>query len=113
MYRSCHAVANICVYASTEKQKPIAIVVPNEAALKSLASSNGIQGESLEELVGDKKIRAVLLKEMQQAGRSGGLAPFEIIEGVALADEEWTPQNVSLTLSTKSDSKLTSTNRAS
>jgi hypothetical protein len=28
-------------------------------------------------------------------GKRAGLAPFEIIEGVVLADEEWSSQNVS------------------
>jgi hypothetical protein len=37
------------------------------------------------------------LKELQQAGRQGGLSGIEIIEGAVLADEEWTPQNVSYT----------------
>jgi hypothetical protein len=36
-----------------------------------------------------------VLKQLQDAGRKGGLAGFETIEGVVLADEEWTPQNVS------------------
>jgi hypothetical protein len=35
------------------------------------------------------------LKQLQDAGRKGGLAGFETIEGVVMADEEWTPQNVS------------------
>ena len=30
---------------------------------------------------------------MQAAGKKGGLSGIEIIEGVVLADEEWTPQN--------------------
>ena len=36
-----------------------------------------------------------MLKELQGIGRKGGLAGFEIIEGVVLTDEEWTPQNAS------------------
>jgi long-chain acyl-CoA synthetase len=46
--------------------------------------------------VHNKKINAAVLKQLQSAGQKGGLAGFEIVEGVALADEEWTPQNVSL-----------------
>jgi long-chain acyl-CoA synthetase len=37
----------------------------------------------------------VLLKELQSKGRAGGLASMEIIDHVILAEEEWTPQNVS------------------
>lgn len=95
IYRSCNIVANICVYATAEKSKPIAIVVPAEPALKSLASQLGISGHSLEELVHDKKLNAAVLKEMQNTGRGGGLNGIEIIDGLVMADEEWTPQNVS------------------
>lgn len=95
IYRSCNIVANICVYATAEKNKPIAIIVPAEPALKSLASQLGISGHGLEELVHDKKLNAAVLKEMQNTGRGGGLNGIEIIDGLVMADEEWTPQNVS------------------
>jgi long-chain acyl-CoA synthetase len=96
IYRSATVVGNICVYADQNKAKPIAIIVPAEPALKKLASDNGIQGNSLEELVHNKKLKSLVLKELQNTGRAGGLSGIEIIEGVALSDEEWTPQNVSL-----------------
>ena len=88
--------ANVCVYAAEDKNKPIAVVVPVEAALQSLAKQNSISGDSVEALSGDKKLRAVALKKIQSVGKSGGLAGIEIIDGLVLAREEWTPQNVSL-----------------
>ncbi|KAJ4371011.1 long-chain fatty acid-CoA ligase [Didymella sp. IMI 355093] len=93
VYRSAPIVQNICVYAAEDRQKPIAIIVPAEPALKKLASETGVKGDSLEELVHDKKINSAVLKQLQSAGQKGGLAAFEMIEGVVLADEEWTPQN--------------------
>lgn len=36
-----------------------------------------------------------VLKELQIAGTAGGLANFEIIEGVVLTNLEWSVQNVS------------------
>jgi long-chain acyl-CoA synthetase len=95
VYRSAPIVANICVYAAEDRQKPVAIIVPTEPQLKKIASAEGVSGDSLEELVHDKKINSAVLKQLQQAGQKGGLAAFEMIEGVVLADEEWTPQNVS------------------
>lgn len=95
IYRSGSVVGNICVYAAEDKAKPIAIIVPLEPALKKLAAANGIPGDSLEELVSNKKVNELVLKELQQAGKEGGLAGIEIIDGVVLADEEWNPQNVS------------------
>lgn len=95
IYRSAPVVANICVYAAQDKNKPIAIIVPAEPALKKLAAANKIEGNGIEDLVQSKKLNAIVLKELQQAGRSGGLAGIEIIDGVVMADEEWTTANVS------------------
>jgi long-chain acyl-CoA synthetase len=95
IYRSAHVVANICVYADDSKAKPVAIIVPAEPVLKKLASAIGVEGASLEELVHNKKVQGAVLKELQTAGRNGGLSGIEIIEGVVVSDEEWTPQNVS------------------
>lgn len=94
IYRSATVVANICVFADDSKAKPIAIIVPAEPALKKLAQANGIEGSTIEELVHNKKLHGAVLKELQNAGRAGGLTGIEIIEGVVLSDEEWTPQNV-------------------
>lgn len=108
IYRAAPVVANICVYAETTKAKPIAIIVPAEPALLRLAESIGISGGTLEDLVYDKKINSAVLKEMQNAGREGGLSGIEIIEGVVLSDDEWTPQNVCFpSLCTESPSLLT------
>ncbi|EEH16736.2 hypothetical protein PABG_06823 [Paracoccidioides brasiliensis Pb03] len=94
VYRSVGFVANICVYAAPDKAKPIAIVVPAEPALKKLAAENGIvKVQGLHELVHDKKLRQVALQNMQAAGRKAGLTGLEIIDGVVLVDELWTPQN--------------------
>ncbi|USP73485.1 Long-chain-fatty-acid--CoA ligase 1 [Curvularia clavata] len=93
VYRSAPIVANICVHAAQDHMKPVAIIVPAEPQLKKIAASVGVTGEHLEELVHDKKVNSAVLKQLQEAGQKGGLASFEMIEGVVLADEEWTPQN--------------------
>lgn len=85
---------NICVHAASDKSKPIAIIVPAEPALKKLANRNGIEGNSLEELVHNKKLNSLVLKELQATGREGGLNGIEIIDGVVMADEEWNAANV-------------------
>jgi long-chain acyl-CoA synthetase len=95
IYRSAPVVANICVYADISQAKPIAIIVPAEPALKKLAAAVGAEGEGLEVLVHDKKVQSAVLRELQSAGRAGGLSGIEIVEGVVVVDDEWTPQNVS------------------
>ena len=98
MYRSATVVANICVYASITETHPIAIIVPAEPALKKLADAIGVQGHGIGDLVYNERIQQEVLKQLQAVGRKAGLAGIEIITGVVLADEEWTPQNVSLGL---------------
>ncbi|KAF2489366.1 acetyl-CoA synthetase-like protein [Lophium mytilinum] len=105
IYRSCPVVANICVYAADDQMKPICIIVPAEPALKKVASDVGVEGDSLEELVHDKKVNAAVLKQLQSTGQKAGLAGFEIVAGVVLADEEWTPQNGLTTAATKLNRK--------
>ena len=43
----------------------------------------------------DPNVQKEVLKQMQAVGKKAGLAGIEMIVGVVLADEEWTPQNVS------------------
>ncbi|KAA8650514.1 hypothetical protein EYZ11_003283 [Aspergillus tanneri] len=93
VYRSSPVVGNICVYAAEDQDKPIAIIVPVEAALKKLANNNGIEGDTVESLVHNEKLNFIVLKQLQDAGRAAGLRGIEILNGVVLSDEEWTPQN--------------------
>ena len=94
VYRSATVVANICVYASITETHPIAIIVPAEPALKKLADTIGVQGHGIGDLVYDERIQQEVLKQLQAVGRKASFAGIEIIAGVVLADEEWTPQNV-------------------
>ena len=93
MYRSVTVVGNICAYAASDKAKPIAIIVPVQAALEKMAKDNGIN-ETFEELIHNEKMNKVVLKELQASGKAGGLAGIEIIEGVVMAEEEWNAENV-------------------
>jgi long-chain acyl-CoA synthetase len=88
---------SICVYADPNQYKPIAIVVPVEATLSKLAIAKGFVQENtwtMESLVEDKKIIDTVFKELLSVGKRGGLMGSEIIQGLALVSEEWTPENV-------------------
>jgi long-chain acyl-CoA synthetase len=95
VYRAEQVVLNICVYADQTKTKPVAIIVCAEPALKQLASENGIEGEHLEQLILNPKIQSLVHKKLLDTGRKGGLRGIELVAGVVLAEEEWTPLNVS------------------
>ncbi|EAW13871.1 long-chain fatty acid-CoA ligase FAA1 [Aspergillus clavatus NRRL 1] len=101
VYRSSPVVGNICVYAAEDQDKPVAIIVPVEAALKKIAKENGIEGDTIEALVHNEKLKSIVLKQLQSAGKAGGLKGIEIIGGVVLSDEEWTPQNGYMTAAQK------------
>ena len=49
----------------------------------------------------NEKLNGIVTKQIQGAGRQGGLQGIEIVDGVVLADEEWTPQNGLTTAATK------------
>ncbi|OJJ01258.1 hypothetical protein ASPVEDRAFT_131090 [Aspergillus versicolor CBS 583.65] len=101
VYRSSPVVGNICVFAAEDQDRPIAIIVPVEPALKKIAQDNNIEGDSVETLVHNEKLKSIVLQQLQTAGRSSGLKGIEIISGVVLADEEWTPQNGYMTAAQK------------
>jgi long-chain acyl-CoA synthetase len=88
------------VYADQQKSKPVAIVLPAEPALKAFVEQKGLgkKDDDLEDLVHDRKVEQAVLQELLAAGKRGGLGGIELIAGVVLVPEEWTPQNVSLSL---------------
>jgi long-chain acyl-CoA synthetase len=96
LYRTCNLVQNILVYADQQKTKPVAIVLPAEPALKAFAEKkgHGKKDDDLEDLVHNRKLEADVLQELLAAGKRGGLGGIELIAGVVLVPEEWTPQNV-------------------
>ncbi|WPH04741.1 Hypothetical protein R9X50_00763600 [Acrodontium crateriforme] len=94
LYRSTSVVANICVYASPDYTKPIAIVSAAEPALRKIGDEVGEpQTASSEELCKSKKVRAAVRKEMLTIGKQNGLQGIELIQDVVLSEEEWTPQS--------------------
>lgn len=95
IYRSSPIVGNICAYAAQDQAQPVAIIVPLEGPLKKLAKENGIEDDSFNALVHNEDVKSAVLKQLQATGKASGLRGIEIISGVVLADEEWTPQNVS------------------
>lgn len=106
VYRAAPVVANLLIYADEQQTKPVAIIVPNEPILKSIARDNGVPGEHPEELVHDKKLTSIVLRELLAAGKKGGLQGIELVQGVVMTDEEWTPQNGLVTSAQKLNRKV-------
>ncbi|GME73215.1 unnamed protein product [Ambrosiozyma monospora] len=97
IYRSNSAVSNICCYADETKVKPIAIVVPNEPVVKKIAVQLGladsIDNAHISDLINDKKLCSYITKDLVKTGKEHGLAGIELILGVVILDDEWTPEN--------------------
>jgi len=105
VYRSCAYVNNICIYADTQKAKPVALIQPHEVNVKKLASDLGIKTDDLDTIVHNEKVQSTVLKDLISVGKKGGLSGIEIIDGVVIADEEWTPQSGLLTAAMKLNRK--------
>lgn len=95
MYRSSIIVGNICICASVTETKPIAIIVPIEAKLKQLAESLDMYDHDLEVLLQDRRLKNEVLRSLILVGKKASLANIELIQGIVLSNEEWTPENVS------------------
>ena len=88
--------ASICVYADPNRFKPIAIVVPAESTLRRFAVAKGLvpPETSFESLVQDQAVVAAVHSEMLETGKRSGLARLELIQGLVLVTDEWSPENV-------------------
>lgn len=71
------------------------MIVPAEPALIALAKNLGVEGHGIGDLVHEPRIQEEVLKQVQAIGKKAGLSSMEIVVGIVLADEEWTPINVS------------------
>jgi long-chain acyl-CoA synthetase len=71
-------------------------VVPAEATLSRFAIDKGLASleDSLETLVNDPRVVDAVHAETLTVGKRGGLTGMELIQGLVLVSEEWTPENV-------------------
>jgi long-chain acyl-CoA synthetase len=93
LYRSAPVVNNVCIFASPEHAKPIAIVEPVPLALTQMAKRTGEEAVSHKVLCKSDRVRKAVLAEMLMVGKQGGLQGIELIHAVVLSELEWTPQN--------------------
>jgi long-chain acyl-CoA synthetase len=94
VYRGSQMVANIMVHGSSDHPKPIAIIMPNEKVLAETAAGLGVDEHNMHH---DNKVKAAVLKDLAAVGRKGGLGGIELVAGVVICDDEWTPASVSAT----------------
>lgn len=95
VYRGTQTVANVMVHASSEINRPIAVVMANQAILVQRAKDLGVDEH---DMYTNAKVNSFVLKDLQDTGRRAGLAPMEIVAGVVITEDEWLPPTVSLPL---------------
>ncbi|EPQ56009.1 long-chain-fatty-acid-CoA-ligase [Gloeophyllum trabeum ATCC 11539] len=102
-YKSCNLVSNICVHATTDAKQPIAIIIPNEQHLRAtLKTTSDIPEHTpLSELCQKDKVKELVLKECNAAGKKSGFKSLEMLQAVILTPDEWTPENGLVTAAQK------------
>ena len=106
VYKACNYVANICVHATPDAKQPIAIVVPHEVnlrhALPSHPQTSGVDSKlSMDELCADPRVREMVLKECNALGKKNAFKAMELLQGVILTADEWTPESGLVTAAQK------------
>ncbi|KAK8034854.1 Long-chain acyl-CoA synthetase [Apiospora rasikravindrae] len=100
VYRGSQVVANVMVQADAEYARPIAVIMANDKALAAKAEELGVDEHSMHS---DRKVRGLVLRDLQATGRRAGLSEMEIVSGVVVTDEEWTPPSGLVTATQKLD----------
>ncbi|KAF6835955.1 amp-binding enzyme [Colletotrichum musicola] len=98
VYRGSHFVQNIMVYGDGEHSRAIAVIAPNEKVLADEAQKLGVDEHDMHT---HPKVVDTVLKDLTSAGRKAGLTGLEIIGGVVLVEEEWTPDSGLVTATQK------------
>ncbi|KAF7974622.1 hypothetical protein HWV62_11600 [Athelia sp. TMB] len=101
IYKACNLVANICVYASTDANKPIAIIIPHEHNLRTMLPPGVDTNAGLPALCHDDKVKELVLKECNAIGKKNGFKPMETLQAVVLTPEEWTAESGLVTAAQK------------
>jgi len=99
-YKGSKYVENICVYADSNRDYPVALVVPVRAALLDWASSKGL-GSDFEKVCASAEAKKMVLDSMKDIGRREGLKSYESVMKVDLVPDEWTPENDMVTAAQK------------
>ena len=103
-YKTSHYAANLCVHATSESQKPIVIIFPHEAHLReALAAHTELPAPDtdLHKLCEEQAVKDFYLKDMQAIAKKNGFKSIEVVQGVVLSPEEWTPESGLVTAAQK------------
>ncbi|XDG05832.1 hypothetical protein ABKA04_005447 [Annulohypoxylon sp. FPYF3050] len=98
VYRGCEFVHNIMIHGDGEHPRAIAIVSPNEKPLNELAKKLGVDHAHAHS---DPKVLDAVHKDLIGVGKKAGLTGLEMVVGVVLVEDEWTPTSGLVTATQK------------
>ncbi|KAI1079902.1 long-chain-fatty-acid-CoA ligase [Whalleya microplaca] len=98
VYRGSRYVHNVMVYGDAAQPRAIAIVSANEKPLLELAQGLDVDPAHVHS---DPKILDAVHKDLIAVGKKAGLSSLEMIMGVVLVDDEWTPASGLVTATQK------------
>ena len=95
-------VDNLCVFAKPSESFTVAVVVPDQCTLSSLAKKLNLREDaSFEDICKDAKVLKEVLKEITMQGLSMGLQKFEIPKQIYITPDIWTPESGLVTAAMK------------
>jgi long-chain acyl-CoA synthetase len=106
VYRGSQLVANVVVHADPEYSRPIALIMPNEKVLVDKAKELGVNEDNIHTMHHNSKVVNYVLKDLQTAAKKAGLVGMEVVAGVVITDEEWTPESGLVTATQKLNRKV-------
>ena len=107
-YKTSHYVANLCVHATSESQKSIVILFPHEVHLREMLAANTnlpASDTDIHKLCEDAAVKEFYLKDLQAIAKKNGFKAIEVVQGVVLSPEEWTPESGLVTAAQKVERK--------
>jgi long-chain acyl-CoA synthetase len=90
----------ICCYGDGDMDRPVAMLQLNKTETLNWAKANGVSGD-FETLMKSKELHAAVLESMKQEHAKSHLSHIEKLQGVALLNSPWTPENGCLTAANK------------
>ncbi|AIN95256.1 long chain fatty Acyl CoA synthetase, putative [Leishmania panamensis] len=91
----------VCVLVNSHRSYITIIALTNEALVNAFMKKHKITTGTFPSILKDKEFLNKVLFSLQKTGRDAHRSSFEIVQGVVLLDDEWTPENGVLTAAMK------------
>jgi long-chain acyl-CoA synthetase len=109
VYKTSSLVTNACLHVTSDIKRPIIIVFPHEAYLRSAIKAAASKGNlklppadvDLHEFCTARAVRDLVLKDLVAIAKTNGLKSTEVVQGMVLGADEWTTESGLVTATQK------------